>query len=187
MREKSARIGENARASRRVPVHDGRVTRKRLHRATGDRPAPFWTTKTLAEMTDAEWESLCDGCGRCCLQKLEDEDTGRVHLTVVACALLDVRTCRCSNYAERARYVPECVRLRPDNVASLVLPTTCAYRCLAEGRPLPAFHPLLTGDPRTVHTAGASVRGWAISGRDVPDEDLEDYVVALSEGDDRGS
>lgn len=138
-------------------------------------------------MTDQEWESLCDGCGRCCLQKLEDEDTGRVHLTVVACTLLDVHACRCRSYADRTRHVPECVRLRPDNLASLVLPFTCAYRCLAEGRPLPAFHPLITGKKTTVHTAGASVRGWAVPGSEVREEDWEDYVIAdAAEADDEG-
>jgi len=132
-------------------------------------------------MTDAEWESLCDGCGKCCLQKLEDEDTGRVHLTVVACRLLDVHSCRCSDYRARARRVPECVRLRPDNVRALVLPSTCGYRCVAEGRDLPSFHPLVTGRADAIHEAGMSVRGWAVPGDEVADEDLEDYVLAGSD------
>lgn len=139
---------------------------------------PFWKTKALAEMTDAEWESLCDGCGKCCLQKLEDEDTGHVHLTVVACRLLDIESCRCSNYAERKRLVPACVRLRPQNIATLMLPRTCAYRLLFEGRELPSWHPLVSGRADSVHEAGESVRDWAVSEREVPEEDFEDYVVA---------
>ncbi|MET0286330.1 MAG: YcgN family cysteine cluster protein [Polyangiales bacterium] len=144
---------------------------------------PFWKTKTLEAMSRAEWESLCDGCGKCCLHKLEDEDTGRVHLTMVACRLLDIESCRCSNYPRRHRYVPECVRMQPDNVRQLTLPTSCAYRLLAEGRDLPAWHPLVSGDPGAVHAAAASVRTWAVSERDVAEQDFEDYIVA-SEDDD---
>jgi len=136
-------------------------------------------------MSKAEWESLCDGCGKCCLQKLEDDETGRIHLTVVACRLLDIEACRCSDYTQRRTRVGECVQLRPDNVLKLELPGTCAYRRLAEGRELPSWHPLVTGDPSSVHTASMSVRGWAVSERDVPEEELENYVVAWSEGDDR--
>jgi uncharacterized protein len=139
---------------------------------------PFWRSKPLSELSQAEWESLCDGCGKCCLHKLEDEDTGRVHLTMVACKLLDIAQCRCSDYAARHQRVPSCVRIRPDNVASLMLPTSCAYRLVAEGRDLPSWHPLVTGNPQSVHDAKASVRRWAISERDVDEEDLEDYVIA---------
>jgi len=139
---------------------------------------PFWKAKALADMSQAEWESLCDGCGKCCLQKLEDDDTGRVHLTVVACRLLDVDSCRCTNYPARRRLVPECVQLRPDNVTKLMLPSTCAYRLLAEGKELPDWHPLVTGDARSVHAAGQSARDFAVSGNAVDEEDLEDYVVA---------
>jgi uncharacterized protein len=139
---------------------------------------PFWKAKALADMSQAEWESLCDGCGKCCLQKLEDDETGRIHLTVVACRLLDIDSCRCSNYAGRQRLVPECVQLRPDNVTTLMLPSTCAYRLLGEGKELPVWHPLVTGDAGSVHGAGQSARGFALSGREIDDEDLEDYVVA---------
>lgn len=139
---------------------------------------PFWKSKTLGQLSKAEWESLCDGCGKCCLHKLEDEDTGRVHLTMVACQLLDIESCRCSDYAQRRRYVPECVRMQPDNIASLMLPASCAYRLLAEGRDLPTWHPLVSGRPDTVHEANASVRRWAVSERDVPSADFEDYVIA---------
>jgi uncharacterized cysteine cluster protein YcgN (CxxCxxCC family) len=138
---------------------------------------PFWKAKALADMSSAEWEALCDGCGKCCLQKLEDEDTGRVHLTVVACRLLDVESCRCTNYAKRRKLVAECVGLRPDNIGQLMLPSTCAYRLLAEGKELPDWHPLLTGDAESVHEARQSARGFAISGKHVHEDDLEDYVV----------
>jgi uncharacterized cysteine cluster protein YcgN (CxxCxxCC family) len=139
---------------------------------------PFWKAKALADMSQAEWESLCDGCGKCCLQKLEDDETGRVHLTVVACRLLDVDSCRCTNYPKRKKLVPECVELRPDNVGTLMLPGSCAYRLLAEGKELPAWHPLVSGDPESVHQGSRSARGFAISGRLVDDDDLQDYVVA---------
>ena len=140
---------------------------------------PFWRRKTLAEMTADEWESLCDGCGRCCLNKLEDEDTGRIHYTDVGCRLLDEQACRCHDYANRSAQVDDCVRLTPDNVRELNwLPPTCAYRLVAEGRDLYWWHPLVSGDPDTVHAAGMSVRG-RVSGLEdaIPDEDLEDHIV----------
>lgn len=127
---------------------------------------PFWRAKRLEEMNQAEWESLCDGCGKCCLNKLEDIDTGELAYTNVACRLLDLGTCRCTRYADRNRLVPDCVALTPDNVGALVwMPSTCAYRLLAEGKDLPDWHPLVSGDPDSVHRAGISVRGRAISER----------------------
>lgn len=144
---------------------------------------PFWKTKPLSDLSKAEWEALCDGCGKCCLQKLEDDETGRIHLTIVACKLLDIERCRCSDYAQRQTRVGECVRLRPDNVLKLALPGTCAYRRLAEGRDLPSFHPLVSGDANSVHEAGMSVRGWALSERDVHEDELENYVVTWAEAD----
>lgn len=136
---------------------------------------PFWKTKTLAEMTPAEWESLCDGCGRCCLHKLlHDDET--LSFTNVACRLLDLRSCRCSRYATRKRHVPDCVTLTPAEVAAIGwLPPSCAYRRLAEGRGLAWWHPLVSGDAQTVHDAGVSVRGRAVSEREAGP--LEEYVV----------
>ena len=121
---------------------------------------PFWRTKSLPEMNVEEWESLCDGCGRCCLVKLEDEDTGEVLYTDVACTLLDAEGCRCRSYPERHAKVPDCVGLTPEAAGELAwLPVTCAYRLLAEGKQLSWWHPLVSGDPETVHAAGISVRG----------------------------
>lgn len=137
---------------------------------------PFWRRKTLHEMTSAEWESLCDGCGKCCLEKLEDEDTGEIVFTNVACRLLDLGTCRCSNYAQRMHFVLECVKLNARNIAELKwIPRTCAYRLLSEGKDLAWWHPLVSGDPETVHDAGISVRGRVIPERVAGD--LEDHVV----------
>ena len=139
---------------------------------------PFWETKSLTEMTPAEWESLCDGCARCCLIKLEDPDDGSFAHTDVACHLLDHGSCRCGDYANRSKVVPDCIQLSPDNVGALgFMPPTCAYRRLAEGRGLPWWHPLLSGDPESVHWAGISVRGRAVSESGVEDADLEDHIV----------
>lgn len=115
-------------------------------------------------MSVEEWESLCDGCGKCCLVKLVDEDTEELHHTRVACELLDIGACRCSNYDNRHDLVPDCIRLSSDTIETLAwLPTTCAYRRVAAGQDLAWWHPLVSGDPETVHQAGISVRGWAIS------------------------
>jgi uncharacterized cysteine cluster protein YcgN (CxxCxxCC family) len=141
---------------------------------------PFWRRKTLAEMTAQEWESLCDGCGRCCLNKLEEEDTGKFYFTDVGCRLLDSETCRCRNYSKRAALVPDCVRLTPQNVGKLHwLPPTCAYRLIADGRDLYWWHPLVSGDPESVHAAGVSVRGRVSETEEtVPDDELEDHIVS---------
>lgn len=140
---------------------------------------PFWRRKKLSQMTREEWESLCDGCGKCCVLKLEDEDTGRVHYTDVACRLFDPETCRCGNYALRQTLVTGCVVLSPGNMADAAqwMPRTCAYRLLHEGRDLPEWHPLVTGDPGSVERAGHSMRGRTVPEWEVPEEELEDHVV----------
>jgi uncharacterized protein len=142
--------------------------------------APYWETKPLEAMNEAEWESLCDGCGRCCLVKLEDEDTGEIHFTNIACRLLDASTCRCSDYRRRARRVRDCIKLTPDLARGLTwLPPTCAYRLLGEGRRLPWWHPLVSGSPDTVQEAGISVRGRiAASERDIEVDTYPDYIVS---------
>ncbi|MCT8330428.1 YcgN family cysteine cluster protein [Albidovulum sediminis] len=147
------------------------------------RPAPqsrpaFWT-RPLSTLNAEEWEALCDGCGKCCLNKLEDADTGEVFFTRVACRLLDDQTCRCSQYENRKTFVPECVVLTPGTLKDIAywMPSTCAYRLLAEGKPLPDWHPLLTGDPDSVHAAGMSVRGWTVPEFEVPEEDWEDHII----------
>lgn len=141
---------------------------------------PFWRSKTLEEMTEAEWESLCDGCGRCCLVKLEDDDTGKIHATDIGCRLFDAATCRCHDYANRSKTVPDCVTLTPEAVRTLPwLPPTCAYRLLGEGRDLPWWHPLVSGDPQTVIAAGVSVRGKVHANEDeVAEEEIVERIVA---------
>ncbi len=128
---------------------------------------PFWRVKTLEEMSRIEWESLCDGCARCCLVKLEDEDSGDIHFTDISCRLLDANACRCRDYKFRSRRVPDCVTLTPDAVRTLTwLPVTCAYRLVAEGKDLPDWHPLVSGSAESVHDAGVSVRGRVIASED---------------------
>ena len=140
---------------------------------------PFWRRKSLEEMSPTEWESLCDGCGRCCLLKLEDEDTGAIAYTDVACALLDSGTCACRDYERRQALVPDCVRLTPEAVRTIPwLPPTCGYRRVAEGRDLAPWHPLKSGRRDSVHRAGISVRG-RVSGCEttVDPDDLLDRIV----------
>jgi uncharacterized protein len=138
----------------------------------------FWEMP-LQKLTTQEWEALCDGCGKCCLNKLEFEDTGEVAFTRVACRLLDGDTCQCTNYPNRKQYVPECVVLTPKTLPKIAywLPQTCAYRLLHEGKPLQEWHPLLTGDPASVHDAGMSVQGWTIPEYEVDEDDWEDYII----------
>lgn len=136
----------------------------------------FWEDKPLEALDRAEWEMLCDGCGKCCVHKLEDEETGELFPTNVACKLLDRHSGRCSNYRHRRAFVPECVRLTPKLAATLDwLPETCAYKLRAEGKPLPEWHHLVSGDPESVHKAGMSVRGWTVS--EVEAGELEDHIL----------
>jgi len=139
----------------------------------------FWEGKPLRALTQPEWEALCDGCGKCCLNKLEDEDSGEVALTRVACRLLDDHTCACAHYVNRHQFIPECIVLRPDNLDSHAywMPATCAYRLLWEGKQLFHWHPLISGDPNSVHDAGISVRGLTVSEFDTPEEDWEDFII----------
>jgi uncharacterized cysteine cluster protein YcgN (CxxCxxCC family) len=139
----------------------------------------YWEKKPLKKLNNAEWEALCDGCGKCCLNKLEDEDSGDVALTSVACRLLDDATCRCAHYETRHRFVPDCIVLKPSNIDSHIywMPQTCAYRLLHQGQPLPDWHPLISGTPDSVHAAGVSVQGRTVSEFDVNDDDWEDYII----------
>ena len=125
---------------------------------------PFWEFKRLEQMTVPEWESLCDGCGLCCLVRFEDEETGEIIPTRVHCRLFDPDRCRCTDYAARKKHVPDCIKLSPGNIEALEwMPASCAYRRLHEGKDLPHWHPLITGDPESVHPAGVSIRGQTIS------------------------
>ncbi|WP_027840458.1 YcgN family cysteine cluster protein [Pyruvatibacter mobilis] len=152
---------------------------------SGQDTAPFWERKPLSAMTAEEWESLCDGCARCCLIKLEDEDTGEIETTNIVCHLLDQQACACTDYANRTKRVPTCIKLTPGNVAAIKwMPTSCAYRRLAEGRGLASWHPLISGDPESVHTVGMSVRGKVVSEEGIAEDELEDFLAIWEELDD---
>ncbi len=139
-------------------------------------PLPFWEDKSLEELNREEWESLCDGCGKCCLNKLEDNDSGELHYTNVACNLLDLASCGCSDYPNRSTRVPECVTLTPENSRELHwMPATCAYRLLATGKPLPQWHPLISGNALAMHRAGQSVCGRVIHEKDA--DSLEYHLI----------
>ncbi len=143
-----------------------------------DSDHPFWEKKPLSDMTLKEWESICDGCGICCLEKLEYEDTGEVEYTSVSCRYLETHHCRCEVYNDRFSSAPDCLTITPENVILLTwLPDTCAYRILSEGKKLMWWHPLVSGDPETVHQAGISVRGRVIPGKFVHPDDIEGYII----------
>lgn len=138
---------------------------------------PFWEIKSLDQMSPDEWESLCDGCARCCLLKLEDEDSHEVFFTNVVCKYLEQEQCRCTEYQQRNHLVPDCVVVTPEIAQQPWLPDTCAYRLLAEGKPLPDWHPLLSGDPDSVHRAGISVRDKAVSEEYVHPDELVEHLI----------
>ena len=139
----------------------------------------YWETVPLQKMSQKEWEALCDGCGRCCLLKLEDDETQEIAFTKVSCRLLDTEACHCGQYEQRKMFVPDCVVLTPANLKDIAywMPETCAYRLLHEGKPLFDWHRLVSGDPNSVHRAGASVQGWAIPEFEVDEDDLEEYLL----------
>ena len=138
---------------------------------------PFWESKQLAEMNDEEWESLCDGCGKCCLFKFQDEDSSEMFFTHVACRLFDANTCRCSSYESRFKQVPECADIRKFTKPEFHwLPERCAYRLLFEGKKLKPWHPLISGDPNSVHAAEISIQNRVINEADADLDNLEDYI-----------
>ncbi len=141
--------------------------------------AEFWRRYPLDELTRAEWEALCDGCAKCCLLKLEDEDTGEVAYTDIACRLLDRGTCRCGNYPLRRQLVAGCVVMGPGNLEQVLpwMPASCAYKRVHEGRDLAPWHPLISGDPESVHRAGVSLRGRMVAEFEVEEEDWPDHVI----------
>ncbi len=143
-----------------------------------DADIPFWERKSLAEMSSEEWESLCDGCGKCCLHKLEDADTGMIHYTRVVCRYLDQAKCRCTVYPRRKKLVPDCIELTPEEAGSLHwMPSTCAYRLLAEGKSLPIWHPLINGSRKAMIAAGHTITGRVISEDFVHEDGFEEHIV----------
>ncbi|SFR58299.1 YcgN family cysteine cluster protein [Litoreibacter janthinus] len=139
----------------------------------------FWEKVPLKNMAPKEWEALCDGCGRCCLNKLEDDETMEIAFTRVACRLLDGDTCRCAQYDIRKQFVPDCVMLTPKNIDDIGywMPPTCAYRLLNEGKALYDWHPLISGTAQSVHDAGISVQGWTVPEFEVPEDEWENYII----------
>ena len=139
----------------------------------------FWEEKTLNQMSVDEWEMLCDGCGRCCLNKLEDEDTSEIYYTNVACSLLNIETCKCTNYKQRLVLMKECLQIEINESSNLAeLPDTCAYRLLASGKKLHSWHPLLSGDPNSIHKAGISVQNKVVSEEFIHQDQLEEHIIS---------
>ena len=145
---------------------------------SGLRP-DFWKTTPLERMTQNEWEALCDGCGKCCMNKLEDEDSGEVVLTRIACRLFDDTTCHCSQYPIRHQFVPECISLSPQNLDSHLywMPDTCAYKLLHRGKPLYDWHPLVSGDPQSVQDARVSMQSRTLPEFEISEDDWEDHII----------
>ncbi len=139
----------------------------------------FWTRYPLTELPHDEWEALCDGCGKCCLLKLEDEELNEYVFSRIVCKLFDADKCQCGDYLNRKKHVPDCVILTPENIAEIAdwMPATCAYKLLHQGKPLPDWHPLLTGDKDSVHKAGQSVKGWTVPEYEVEDHEIETYLI----------
>ncbi len=139
----------------------------------------FWEKYPLTELNHKEWEALCDGCGKCCLLKLEDEALNEYVFSRIVCQLFDAEKCQCGDYANRKTLVPDCVILTPDNINQIAewMPATCAYKLLHQGKPLPDWHLLVTGDPDSVHKAAESVKGWTVSETEVEDHEIETYLI----------
>jgi len=139
----------------------------------------FWEHKSLESLNQLEWEALCDGCGKCCLHKIEDEDTGYVHFTKVACKLFNNSNCLCSNYNNRHNYVPDCLKLTPTTVKENIywLPSTCAYKLLYQEKPLPEWHPLITGNKNTVHQNKDSIKGKTVSEKTINENEWINYII----------
>ena len=136
----------------------------------------FWEEKKLSQMSTSEWESLCDNCGKCCLHKLEDEDSGTVYYTSVVCDLIDLDSCRCTRYSERCTLVPDCLDLKQHDFSEYTwLPATCAYKLLANGEPLPEWHPLISGTPDSVKQAGVSISSYAMKESDI--DELQEHII----------
>jgi len=147
----------------------------------------IWWEKPLDDLNDAQWEALCDGCGLCCMHKFEDEDTGEILFTDVACRLLDCAACRCTDYGHRIRLVPACMVIRGFTTQQYAwLPATCAYRLRHEGKTLPGWHPLVSGDAESVHAAGISMRGRCVPEGEVDEEDIVEHIVEPQEFDSPG-
>ena len=143
---------------------------------------PFWQLKPLQDMSTQEWESLCDGCGLCCLQKLQDEDTDDIFFTRVSCQYLDSKSCHCKVYSNRFEYLPECLNLTLDNIETVLpwLPSSCAYKLIYEGKPLPKWHHLVSHDNDTIHLLNFSVKDKVVSELDVHEDDWEDHIIDLN-------
>jgi hypothetical protein len=142
---------------------------------------PFWESKKIHELSQDEWEALCDGCGKCCLQKLQDEDTEELHFTCISCQFLDTYSCQCKVYENRFEHLPECLNLTKENLQTALpwLPSTCSYKLIYEQKPLPDWHHLVTENKNTIHILNLSVRDKVISELDVDEDDWEDFVVDI--------